>query len=176
VLIETERLILRTWRDADREPYADIMVHAEVGKWLGGPFSREQAYERVARFTANLADAGLGRLAIERKSDGRLIGHCGLAHTPDTPPIPVGIEIGWALAPDAWGAGYAVEAARAVIADGFARDIAEILAFTGATNLRSQAVMRRLGMVPADERDFDHPALAPDHPLRRHIVYVAPRP
>ncbi len=175
-MIETERLILRPWRDEDREPYADIMVHAEVGKWLGGPFSREQAYERVARFTASLADTGLGRLAIERKSDGRLIGHCGLAHTPDTPPVPVGIEIGWALAPDAWGAGYAVEAARAVIADGFARDIAEILAFTGATNLRSQAVMRRLGMVPAAARDFDHPALAADHPLRRHLVYVALRP
>ena len=175
-MIETERLILRPWRDEDREPYADIMVHAEVGKWLGGPFSREQAYERVARFTASLADTGLGRLAIERKSDGRLIGHCGLAHTPDTPPVPVGIEIGWALAPDAWGAGYAVEAARAVIADGFTRDIAEILAFTGATNLRSQAVMRRLGMVPAAARDFDHPALAADHPLRRHLVYVALRP
>jgi RimJ/RimL family protein N-acetyltransferase len=173
-LIETERLILRTWRDEDREPYADIMVHAEVGKWLGGPFSREQAYERVTRFTANLSDTGLGRLAIERRSDGRLIGHCGLAHTPDTPPAPVGIEIGWALAPDAWGAGYAVEAARAVIADGFARrDFAEILAFTGATNLRSQAVMQRLGMVRVADRDFDHPALASDHPLRRHIVYVA---
>jgi RimJ/RimL family protein N-acetyltransferase len=177
VLIETERLILRAWRDTDREPYADIMVHAEVGKWLGGPFSREQAYERVARFTANLADTGLGRLAIERKSDGRLIGHCGLANAPDTKPVPGGVEIGWALAPDAWGAGYAIEAARAVIADGFERhDIPEILAFTGATNLRSQAVMQRLGMVRTADRDFDHPALSPDHPLRRHIVYVALRP
>ncbi|HEV7386071.1 MAG TPA: GNAT family N-acetyltransferase [Phenylobacterium sp.] len=175
-MIETERLILRTWRDEDREPYADIMVDPEVGKWLGGPFSREQAYERVTRFSANLAETGLGRLAIELKSDGRLIGHCGLAHTPDTPPVPVGTEIGWALAPDTWGAGYAVEAARAVIADGFARrDIAEILAFTGATNLRSQAVMQRLGMVRVADRDFDHPALASGHPLRRHIVYVALR-
>jgi len=177
VTIETERLLLRAWRDADLDPYADIMVEPEVGKWLGGPFTRDQAYERVARFTANLAATGLGRLAIERKSDGRLIGHCGLAHTPDTPPVPVGVEIGWALAPDAWGAGYAIEAARAVVADGFARaDLAEILAFTGATNLRSQAVMRRLGMERAAERDFDHPALAPDDPLRRHVVYTARRP
>ena len=66
---------------------------------------------------------------------------------------------------------------RAVIADGFARwDLPEILAFTGATNHRSQAVMQRLGMVRTPERDFDHPGLAPDHPLRRHIVYVAGRP
>ena len=164
-MIETERLILRGWTDADREPYADIMVHPDVGQWLGGPFTRQQAHDRVDRFTASLAETGLGRLAIERKSDGRLIGHCGLANAPDTKPVPEGLEIGWALAPDAWGAGFAVEAARAVIAD----------AFTGTANLRSQAEMRRLGMARAAERDFDHPALATDHPLRRHIVYVAPR-
>ena len=175
-MIETERLILRPWRDADLEPYADIMVDPQVGKWLGGPFTRREAHERVARFTANLADTGWGRLAVERKSDGQMIGHCGLAHTPDTPPVPAGVEIGWALAPDAWGFGFAVEAARGVIADGFARDeVSEILAFTGATNLRSQAVMQRLAMARMRERDFDHPALAPDHPLRRHVVYAVRR-
>jgi RimJ/RimL family protein N-acetyltransferase len=176
-LTETERLILRRWRDADREAYADIMVDPEVGKWLGGPFTRKQAFERVDRFTAMLADTGLGRLAIERKSDGRMIGHCGLAPTDPDQPMPQGLEIGWALSPDVWGAGYAVEAARAVINDGFARTAApEILAFTGTLNLRSQAVMRRLGMVRMAERDFDHPLLDADHPLRRHIVYAAPRP
>jgi RimJ/RimL family protein N-acetyltransferase len=176
-LIETERLILRRWSEADREPYADIMVHPEVGQWLGGPFSRQQAYDRVDRFSASLAETGLGRLAIERKADGRLIGHCGLANAPDTKPVPPGLEIGWALAPDAWGSGYAVEAARVVLADGFARTEApEIVAYTGEANLRSQAVMQRLGMIRAADRDFDHPSLAHDHPLRRHIVYVAPRP
>lgn len=175
-MIETERLILRDWNDADLDPYADIMVEPEVGQRLGGPFTREQAYERVARFRASLAATGLGRLAIERKSDGRLIGHCGLAPTAPDQPMPQGLEMGWALAPDAWGAGYATEAARAVIDDGFLRrHPAEILAFTGTTNLRSQAVMQRLGMLRTPERDFDHPLLAPDHPLRRHVVYVAKR-
>jgi RimJ/RimL family protein N-acetyltransferase len=176
-LIDTERLILRDWRDDDVEAYADIMVEPEVGKWLGGPFTREQARERVARFRASLLDTGLGRLAVERKSDGRLIGHCGLAPTAADQPMPQGLEIGWALAPEAWGAGYATEAARAAIADGFARqDAAEILAFTGTANLRSQAVMQRLGMVRMAERDFDHPLLAADHPLKRHVVYAALRP
>jgi RimJ/RimL family protein N-acetyltransferase len=176
--IETERLILRAWRDEDVEPYADIVVHPDVGKWLGGPFSRDEAYERVVRFATSLEETGLGRLAIERKSDGRMIGHCGLAPTPEgLAPALVGLEIGWALSPDAWGSGFAVEAARAVIADGFARtDAPEILAFTGTTNHRSQAVMQRLGMVRMPDRDFDHPLLAPDHPLRRHIVYSTPRP
>ena len=176
-MIETERLILRPWRDADREAYADIMVDPEVGKWLGGPFTREQAHERVDRFMASLADQGVGRLAIERRSDGRMIGHCGLAPTPADQPMPQGLEIGWALSPEVWGAGYAAEAARAVIDDGFARfDVPEILAFTGTTNFRSQAVMRRLDMVRMAERDFDHPLLSPDHPLHRHIVYSAIRP
>jgi len=176
-VIETERLILRHWGEADLEPYADIMVEPDVGLWLGGPFTRAQAYERVARFRASLADTGLGRLAVERKSDGRLIGHCGLAPTAADQAMPQGLEMGWALAPDAWGAGYATEAARAVIDDGFARyDPAEILAFTGTTNLRSQGVMQRLGIVRMAERDFDHPLLAADHPLRRHVVYAALRP
>ncbi len=176
-MIETDRLILRAWSDADREPYADIMVEPEVGRWLGGPFSREDAYGRVDRFSKSLADTGMGRLAIERKADGRLIGHCGLAPAPETKPVPSGIEIGWALAPAAWGHGYAVEAARAVIADGFDRlSLAEIIAFTGETNVRSQAVMQRLGMTRAAERDFDHPALAVDHPLRRHVTWAIRRP
>lgn len=175
-MIETTRLILRDWRDADLEPYADIMVEPQVGAWLGGPFTREQARERVALFRASLADSGLGRLAVERKSDGGLIGHCGLAPTRADLAMPQGLEMGWALAPAAWGEGYATEAARAVVDDGFARhDVAEILAFTGTANLRSQGVMRRLGMLRTAERDFDHPLLAPDHPLRRHIVYVARR-
>jgi RimJ/RimL family protein N-acetyltransferase len=176
-LIETGRLILRAWREADREPYADIMVEPEVGPWLGGPFSRQQAYERVDRFAASLAETGLGRLAIERKADGRLIGHCGLAPSPIVEGVPQGLEIGWALAPEAWGSGYAVEAARAVLADGFARPgVTEVFAYTGETNLRSQAVMRRLDMIRAADRDFDRPALPVNHPLRRHIVYVAHRP
>lgn len=176
-MIETDRLILRSWRDADREAYADIMVDPEVGHWLGGPFTHEQAHDRVDRFTESLSATGLGRLAIERKADARLIGHCGLAPTPTGTAMPQGLEIGWALAPHAWGSGFAVEAARAVIADGFARtDAPEILAFTGTQNLRSQAVMQRLGMIRMAERDFDHPALAADHPLKRHIVYAQLRP
>jgi RimJ/RimL family protein N-acetyltransferase len=177
VLIETERLILRGWTDADREPYAEIMVHPDVGQWLGGPFTRQQAYERVERFSASLAETGVGRLAVERRADGRLIGHCGLAPSPAFEGVPQGLEIGWSLSPDVWGAGYATEAARAVVADGFARPgVAEIFAYTGETNLRSQAVMRRLEMVRAADLDFDHPGLPADHLLKRHIVYVTPRP
>jgi RimJ/RimL family protein N-acetyltransferase len=176
-LIETERLILRQWRPEDREPFVAMMLDPDVSDWIGGPFTREQALERAARQEATVAEFGYGRLVIERRSDGAFLGYCGLLPTGDRPPVPAGYEVGWGLAQAARGGGYATEAAAAVFADGFERlGLSEILAFTGEKNLRSQAVMRRLGMTRTSALDFDHPALADDHPLKRHIVFVATRP
>jgi ribosomal-protein-alanine N-acetyltransferase len=172
-VIETERLVLRPWREADRPPYRAMMADPEVGYWLGGTRSGEEADAQIDRFEAQLAARGLGFLAMERRSDGAFLGAAGLlALTPENPLAP-GVEIGWRLARDAWGAGYATEAARALLADGFDRlGLAEIVAFTTRTNARSRAVMERLGFARHAERDFDHPSLAADHPLRPHVVYV----
>jgi ribosomal-protein-alanine N-acetyltransferase len=83
------------------------------------------------------------------------------------------VEVGWRLVRTAWGHGFATEAARAAIDDGFSRvGLPEIVSFTARSNLRSQAVMERLGMERDENRDFDHPKLAPDHPLRPHVVYA----
>ena len=93
--------------------------------------------------------------------------------------LPVGpcVEIGWRLHPDFWGRGLASEGARAALDWGFGPGgMQEILAFTAATNLASQAVMRRIGMVADPMRDFDHPRLAEGHPLRRHVVWTARAP
>lgn len=175
-MIETARLILRNWREEDADAYAEFLIDPRVADWLGGPFTEGEALARMESNRASLAETGLGRMAVERKADRRLIGHCGLARTAG-PPMPSGLEIGWALVPDAWGEGYASEAARAVIGEGFARHgVSEIFAFTGTRNLRSQAVMGRLGMRRAAELDFDHPLLADGHPLKRHLVFVLERP
>ncbi len=176
MLIETERLILRRWRESDREPYVAMMLDTDISEWLGGPFSRKDALGRIEKNEAALAQHGYGRMAMERRSDGTFLGYCGLMPTGDHPPVPTGFEVGWSLAKPAWGGGYATEAANAVFADGFSRlDLPEILAFTGATNFRSQAVMKRLSMTRTPALDFDHPQLADDHPLKRHIVFVASR-
>jgi RimJ/RimL family protein N-acetyltransferase len=176
-VIETERLVLRPWREADRESYAAMMADPDVGAWLAGPFSRAESDARIDRSNAALEAHGYGRLAIERREDGRLIGYCGLMPIHSDLPFEGGFEVGWGLAQEGWGQGYATEAARAVFADGFERlGLPEILAFTGATNRRSQAVMVRLGMRRMPDLDFDHPNLAVDHPLHRHIVFVAKRP
>ncbi len=173
-MITTERLILRQWRDQDREPYVAMMADPEVGYWLGGTQSREDALAAIDRRRHRIAESGFGTLAVERRADGAFLGCAGLARLAEDVPIAPGVEIGWRFARSAWGAGYASEAAAAILRDGHTRlELREIVAFTAESNARSRAVMERLGMRRDESRDFDHPALAPDHPLRRHVVYVA---
>ena len=176
-VIETERLILRRWRETDQEPYVAMMLDAQVSDWLGGPFDRAEALARIGRNEAALEAHGYGRMAMARRTDGRFVGYCGLMPSAETLPFNGAFEVGWSVAREAWGQGYATEAARAVFADGFDRlALQEILAFTGEANHRSQGVARKLGMRRSPEQDFDHPALADDHPLKRHIVFVACKP
>lgn len=173
-MIETERLILRAFREDDRGPMAAINGDARVNQWLGGPITREQSDATIDRVNAHIAQHGFGFFAAERKTDGKLIGMIGLQVATDD--LPPGVELGWRLAPEAQGTGLATEGAAAALAWGFANlDRDELIAFTAATNVRSQAVMRRIGMRHDPTRDFDHPALAGDHPLRRHVVFVATR-
>ena len=175
-MIETDRLILRRWRDADRAPYAAMMADPEVGDWLGGAVTGADADAQIDRAESELETSGWGYLALERKADGAFVGRAGLRPIYDHLPLAPGIEIAWSLARAAWGQGYATEAARALLEDGFTRrGLDEILAFTGQPNRRSRAVMERLGMVRDPARDFDHPRLAQGHPLRRSVVYVASR-
>jgi len=172
-MIETARLILRPWRDADRAPYAAMMADPEVGYWLGGALSEAQANAQIDRFMATSAARGPGWLAVERREDGALLGAGCLREVLAGHPLAGDIEIGWRLAHSAWGAGYATEAARALLDHGFAGlGLSEIVAFTAVSNTRSRAVMERLDFERQPHRDFDHPGLAAAHPLRRHVVYV----
>lgn len=173
-MIETKRLILRAFCDEDREPFAALNADPRVGDWLGGVIDRAASDAMVDRINAHIEEHGWGLWATERKVDRRLIGFTGLS-TVKAGALPVGpaVEIGWRLAHDTWGSGFATEGAQAALDHGFSEiDTNEIIAFTASTNLASQAVMRRIGMTPDPGRDFDHPRLAADHPLRRHVVYT----
>jgi RimJ/RimL family protein N-acetyltransferase len=173
-VIETARLVLRPFRDADRAPFAALNGDPRVGDWLGGPFDRAASDATIARVNSHIVEHGFGFWAVVRKSDARLIGMIGLKHmAPELPPAPA-IEAGWRLSPEAWGQGFAAEGAQAALAWGFAQLQAdEIIAITAVGNLRSRAVMERIGMAEQPERAFDHPNLAEGHPLRRHVVYAA---
>jgi RimJ/RimL family protein N-acetyltransferase len=173
-MIQTERLILRPYREEDRPDFAALNGDPQVGEWLGGTLDRAGSDALLDRLNAHITEHGWGAWAVERRSDGRLIGMTGLAPVGEVLPVAPAIEIEWRFVSDAWGKGYATEAAQAVLAWGLANlDVPEILAFTADTNLASQGVMRKIGMVADPSRDFDHPRLAADHPLNRHVVYVA---
>ena len=174
-MIVTDRLVLRRWTDADRPAFAAINGDPRVHDWLGGPISAEASDALMDRINAGIDLQGFGLWAAERCADGRLAGMIGLSRVA-AGDLPVGpcVEIGWRLHPDVWGQGLASEGARAALDWGFGPGaLTEILAFTAETNLASQAVMRRIGMTPDPARDFDHPRLAPGHPLRRHVVWMA---
>ncbi len=176
-MIETQRLILRRWRPSDLAAYAAMMDDPEVTYWLGGGQSRAEAEAHLKFLDQTLDARGFAILAIVRKADGAFIGSAGLAEVRGDIAFAPAVEVGWRLARHAWGHGYATEAARAAIDDGFSRlGLTEIVSFTAASNQRSQAVMERLGLVRDPTRDFDHPKLAADHPLRPHVVYAAVRP
>jgi RimJ/RimL family protein N-acetyltransferase len=168
--IDTERLVLRDWRESDLAPWTAMNADPEVREHLGPLLSPDQSAASVRSFQDDLDRNGFGFWAVEVRASGEFIGFAGLDPVDDGLPVS-GVEAGWRLARSAWGHGYATEAARATLAYGFGPvGLAEILAITTATNLRSQAVMRRLGMTTDSADDFDDPDAAPG-PLRRQVVY-----
>ena len=169
--IETERLILRPWCDADAAPFAAMNADPEVMWLFPAVLDRDASDGLMSRLRAKWAEDGFTFGAVERKGGG-VIGLCGLNRVRFAAPFAPAVEIGWRLARGAWGQGYATEAARAWLAQGFAAlGLDEIVAFAVPANARSRAVMARLGMTHDRAGDFDHPNLAVDSPLRRHVLY-----
>jgi RimJ/RimL family protein N-acetyltransferase len=171
-VIATGRLVLRAPVDADRDAIAAINADPKVGAWLGGVQDRIQSDAFLDRHLAYFAKHGFGYWVVERRADQRVIGMAGLWDTFDGYPFGTHVQVGWRLASDSWGQGYATEAARAAVDYGFDLGIDEIVAITAVPNLASQAVMRRLGMVRDPARDFEHPAVPEGDPLRPHVTFV----
>ncbi|WP_432163401.1 GNAT family N-acetyltransferase [Streptomyces tendae] len=169
--LRTERLVLRDWRTSDLDPWAAMNADPVVREYFPEVLTREQSAASVSRFQADLDRRGWGWWAVEVVATGEFAGFAGLDPVEDGMPF-TGVEAGWRLARPAWGHGYATEAARAVVAHAFdCLALPEVLAVTAAGNLRSRAVMDRLGMTydPAD--DFDDPEISEGSPLRRSVVY-----
>ena len=163
-VIRTERLVLREWVAADREPFAELCADPVVMEHFPAPLTREQSDAFADRVEAHFTEHGYGLWAVE--VDGRFAGFDGLMWTD----VLGGrdLEVGWRLARWAWGHGYATEAARAALAVGL-EHAPEVVSFTAVVNERSWRVMERLGMRRL--REFDHPRVAEGSPLRRHLLY-----
>lgn len=156
-ILTTPRLALRSWRETDRDAFAALNANPEVMWDLGGPFVRADSDAKFDRYIATFRRHGFSRLAIEERQ-GAFVGYAGIM--PAAPDHPLGphIEIGWRLTSAVWGRGYATEAAGAILRDAFKNlGLTEILAYTAADNVRSQAVMERLGMQRDPLRDFSTP-------------------
>jgi len=170
--VETERLLLRAWSAADREPFAAMNADPEVMRYMSGRLDRAGSDALVDRIIEDWATNGFGLWAIERRSDGRFIGFAGLWRPRFEAPFMPAVEVGWRLSRDAWGLGYATEGGRASVRHGFEEvGLDEIVSFTAVGNVRSRRVMERLGMTRDPADDFDHPRIEPGRPIRRHVLY-----
>jgi RimJ/RimL family protein N-acetyltransferase len=168
--LSTPRLLLRPFAPEDLEPFAVLNAHPLVVEWLGER-TRAESDALTERINAEIEQEGWGFWAVEVVGTAPFIGMAGLHRVDPSFPFAPAVEIGWRLHPAYWGHGYATEAATAARDHGFAGGLEEIVAFTAAGNVRSQAVMRRIGMERDLAAGFDHPALAVDSPLRRHVLY-----
>jgi len=178
VIAETERLILRPWREEDRAVYLATCNTPLVTRHLDGPAKVEDVDAALSRIAKSQAERGFSFWAVERKADGAFLGYCGLRICDDLQrPVNGDVEIGWRLREDAWGQGYAYEAAQASLDWAWANlDAARVVSFTVPANEASWRLMERLGMARRPDLDFAHPRFAPDHPLSAHITYVMERP
>ncbi len=175
IITETDRLLIRNWRDEDIDLFHEINSDPKVMEFFPSRRDRQQALEVMQTIQRRIAETGYGFFALESKADGVPIGFGGLAIAGIEPLMPADtVEVGWRLATRYWGKGYASEAGSALLRVGFAeRGLEEIVAFAVTANRRSTAVMERIGMAHDPDRDFDHPRVPDSHPhLRRHVLYA----
>jgi RimJ/RimL family protein N-acetyltransferase len=175
-MITTPRLLLREWREADLEPLAAMTGDPEVMHYFVGIRDRSRSDAWAAGVRAHFERHGFGIWAVEAPGVADFVGFVGLSTIPPGFPTGPGVEIVWTLARAYWRRGYALEAARAALDDGFTRlGLNEILSFTAAINTPSRGVMERVGMRRDPAGDFDHPRVPECHPLRPHVLYrIAP--
>jgi RimJ/RimL family protein N-acetyltransferase len=170
--LDTERLRLRRWRESDREPFAALNADPVVMEHFPALSSRAESDAMVDRIEAHFDRRGFGLWAVEVRGGAPFVGFVGLSTPMFDAHFTPAVEVGWRLARAHWGPGYATEAARAAVDDGFVEhELDEIVAFTVPANFRSRRVMERLGMTHDPADDFEHPLIAVGSPLRSHVLY-----
>ncbi len=169
-VLRTARLVLRKWRDDDLEPFAAMGADPEVMEHFPSRLTRQESDAAAARIRAHFDREGFGLWAIEVPGVAPFIGFTGLAR----PSFMAVIEIGWRLARPYWGAGYASEAALASLAWGFTNvQVDGFVAFVRPGNVRSQRVMKRIGMERDLSADFDHPLIPEGHSRLHHLYRIS---
>ena len=174
-IIQTKRLVLRQWNEEDLVPFAALNAAPNVMEYFPSTLSREESDSLARRMQSKMKEKGYGMWAVAIPGIADFIGFIGL-NNEDKSTFPAhftpAVEIGWRLASPFWGKGYATEGAQACLKYGFETlNLEEIVSFTAVKNVRSRAVMERIGMHHDAKDDFDHPKLPKEHKLSRHVLY-----
>jgi [ribosomal protein S5]-alanine N-acetyltransferase len=169
-IFSTERLGLRRWIDSDIEPFTDMNKDAEVMKYFPKTLTDTETLAMVERIKSGFDKNNFGLFAVEVKSTNQFIGFTGFSIPTFDAFFTPCIEIGWRYKKEAWGRGFATEAADACLQYGFENlAFTKIVSFTSTVNVNSEKVMKRIGMTYA--ADFEHPKIEKDNILCRHILY-----
>lgn len=170
--LATARLLLRRWEPSDLGPFADLNADPEVMRYIRDPITRAQSDSFVRQIEDQFETYGFGLWALEVRETGTFVGFTGLARQTFEAPFNPSVEVGWRLARDAWGQGYATEAARASVEFAFeVLQLDEVVSITTTSNVRSRAVMRRLGMTREPADDFEQQHKRVEDPLRHAVLH-----
>ena len=173
-MLTTNRLLLRRWRPSDRAPFAALNADLRVMECFPSTLTTAESDAMVDRIEAHFAEKGFGLWVVEVPGVAEFIGFIGLSTPRFTAHFTPCVEIGWRLACEHWGHGYATEGAKAALTYGFQTlKLPEIVAMTAVGNHRSRHVMEKLGMTHDSSDDFDHPLLPAGHPITPHVLYRA---
>ena len=171
-IIQTKRLILRQWREDDLEFFAEMNADPRVMEYFPAVKTFEESLQEYRAIVDHFEKYHYGWWAVSENNKSQFIGFIGLRYLEFPAAFTPKVEVAWRLRYDYWGKGYATEGAKASLRYGFERlHLPEIIPFTSQPNLRSKAVMERIGMHHSAKDDFDHPKLPEGHLLRRHVFY-----
>ncbi len=171
-IIQTRRLHLRPWREKDFVSFAELNADPRVMQYFPSILNREESDSLAKRLKVFIEENGWGPWAVEVPHVADFIGFIGLFPVPFKAHFTPAIEIGWRIAYEFWGQGFAIEGARAALEFGFEKlHLEEIVSFTAVVNQRSQKLMKKLNMQHDPGDDFNHPRLPKGHPLEPHVLY-----
>ncbi|MES2583602.1 MAG: GNAT family N-acetyltransferase [Pseudomonadota bacterium] len=172
VELRTPRVLLRQWKDSDADAWAAMNANPEVRRYFPSVLDRAQAQGEADRIRASITQRGWGMWALEVPGVHAFAGFVGLNLPGFEAPWMPAVEIGWRLAPNTWGQGYATEGAAAALHFAFTQlELPQVVAMSVPGNSPSHRVMERIGMVRDAEADFDHLRVPDGSPLKRHILH-----
>jgi len=170
-MVKTERLLLRQWTEDDFVHFAEMCNDKDVMEFFPKLQTQSESYEMAKRIQALIEDRGWGLWAVEIPNQHKFIGFVGLNIPKDNMPFSPCVEIGWRLSKHYWGKGYAIEAATKSLEYAFNKlNLTEVVSFTTLANVRSMAVMQKIGMRNSGQ-NFMHPGIEASNPQREHVLY-----